>query len=104
MEKVGICPICGNDVVDKGKLFACADGTSTRNEAGGFDNAGCQYKIFKSSLQKFGKEEITTEEVTTMLENGTVEVTLVSKAGKDYLADLVPDTQWGTKVAFRERV
>lgn len=105
MAKVGSCPLCGSDVEEKEKLFVCSTATSSKDEATGeWVNGGCQFKIFKGALKKLGKENITAEEVTEMLENGSVKVNLVSaKNGKEYTADAVADEKWGIKINFEER-
>lgn len=99
---VGTCPLCGTDVVEKEKLYACSGGSSRKDEESGeWINEGCQYKIFKSALNRFGKEEVTAAEVTNLLKNGEIEVELVSKKnGKAYTAKAVTNEQWGIQVKF----
>jgi DNA topoisomerase-3 len=101
MSKIGTCPICGSDVIEKEKLFVCSTATSKKNDAGEWENEGCQYKVFKGALKKLGKDDISAEEMTEMLENGVVRVDLVSaKSGKAYQADAVADEKWGIKINF----
>lgn len=104
MSKIGNCPICGEDVLEKEKLFVCSTSKSTKNDAGEWENEGCQYKVFKTALKKLGKDVITAEEMTEMLENGVLRVDLVSaKTGKAYQADAVADEKWGIKINFDNR-
>jgi len=98
---VGKCPLCGNDVVEKEKLFVCSDSKNYYDEdEKKWVNEGCSFKIFKTALNRFGKEEITSSEVEDLLSNGKVEVTLVSKQGSDYVKDLLIDEKYGVKVDF----
>lgn len=99
---VGACPLCGSDVIEKEKLYACSTGTSRKDEeTEEWINEGCQYKVFKSAMQRFGKETIEISEVEELLSKGEVEVTLVSKkTNKDYKAKAVTDEKWGVQIKF----
>lgn len=99
---VGKCPLCGNDVHEKEKLFVCSTATRVKNETSGeWENQGCEFKIFKTALNKLGKEKIEASEVETLLNNGVVEVELVSKkTGKPYKANGVVDPKYGIKIDF----
>ena len=104
MEKkvVGNCPLCGEEVIEKEKLFVCSAGSSKKNEATGeWENEGCQYKIFKTALKKMGKDEITSAEVEELLLKGEVELELISqKTSEPYKAKGTPDEKWGIKIQF----
>ena len=55
-------------------------------------------------MQKNGKNNLTNGEIESILNEGRVEVTLVSsKTGKPYSAYLVPDEQYGIKIEFKPR-
>jgi len=86
---VGKCKMCDGDVIAKEKIFVCskADNKQVKKEGTDEDiwvNEGCQFKIFRSSLKKLGKNELTNEEVTSLLNGDTVEFDLVSKGGSNY--------------------
>jgi hypothetical protein len=98
---VGKCPLCECNIIEKEKLFACSNGSSSYDEENKkWINEGCQYKIFKTSLGRFGKEEITGAEVEELLSNGKVAVDLISKSGNSYVKDIVVDEKYGIKVDF----
>jgi hypothetical protein len=102
LKVVGTCPLCGSDVVEKEKLFSCSAGSSRKDEeTEEWINEGCQYKIFKGAMKRFGKEEVTASEVEELLKNGEVEVELISqKSGKPYNAKAVTDEKWGVQIKF----
>ena len=99
---VGKCPLCGSDVHEKEKLFVCSTATRVKNvTSGGWENQGCEFKIFKTALAKLGKDSIEASEVGQLLTNGVVEVELVSKkTGKPYKANGIVDPKYGIKIDF----
>lgn len=106
-EMLGKCPVCKEgEIYDNGKIFTCS-ASSSRNEgtkeAPNWVNEGCQYKIFKTGLSKFGKDDIKKAEIKTLLEDGSAKVSLVSKAGKPYDANIVVDEKYGVKVEFEKK-
>ena len=102
---LGACPACGSDIIEKDKLFVCSSASNKKNEATGeWENEGCQYKIFKTALTKFGKSNLTAREVSNMLNKGITQVSLKSqKNGAAYNANIKPDLQWGIKVIFEDK-
>jgi DNA topoisomerase III len=79
VESVGICPICGNPVVEKEKGFGC---TNWKN--------GCNFTIWKNDkfITALGKE-VTKQMVELLLKNGKVGFrNLKSKKGTTYSAYL----------------
>lgn len=99
---VGACPVCGKDVIEKDKIYLCSGAKFNKDEATGeWSNSGCDYKIFKTALNRFGKAKLTAREVSNMLTKGEASVSLKSKkTNKAYTAKIVPDKQWGLKVEF----
>lgn len=79
VESVGICPICGNPVVENEKGFGC---TNWKN--------GCNFTIWKSDkfITSLGKK-VTIQMVELLLNNGKVGFrNLKSKKGTTYSAYL----------------
>jgi len=62
VESIGVCPICGNPVVENEKSFGC---TNWKN--------GCKYTIWKEDkyISSFGKS-VSKEMVKLLLKNGKV--------------------------------
>lgn len=97
------CPICKDgDMIEKEKLFVCSNSKSSLNEeTEKWEETGtCSYKIFKSSLSRFGKPNISAEEVKELCENGKLEVELVSKKQTQYKAITNVSPEWGIQVDF----
>ena len=95
---LGKCPICGEgEVVEKAKSFACNkaawvnEGTEDKPE---WKNSGCQYSIFKSSLNRFGGEDITDAEVKSLLLDGSFTKELKSSK------KIEVDEKFGVKINF----
>ena len=79
IEPVGICPICGNPVIENKKGFGCANW-----------KGGCKYTIWKNDkyIASIGKS-VTRRMVELLLENGKVGFrNLKSKKGTTYAAYL----------------
>lgn len=102
---LGKCPICKEgDIYETGKVYMCT-GAIWKNEgtkeAPKWKNEGCEYKIFKSALAKFGKENLGKLEVKALLEKGKIKVKLVSKEKKsEYEKEIEIDEKFGIKVLF----
>lgn len=80
---VGVCPLCGQDVLEKGKTYQCS---SNKYEKGTFELvSGCGFKTFKSA---FGKA-ISASQMAKLLQGKEVLVkSLKSKKGKPFDAYL----------------
>nr|WP_302597435.1 type IA DNA topoisomerase [uncultured Cellulosilyticum sp.] len=79
MEPVGICPICGNAVVENEKAFGCVNW-----------KGGCKYTIWKNDkyIAMLGKT-VTRQMVELLLKNGKVGFrNLKSRNGNTYAAYL----------------
>lgn len=100
-KSLGKCPICNGEIIEKKKVYYCSNAKFEKTEDGKIVNRGCPYMIFKNSLERFGKKEITPKEVERMLSKGKTSVTLKSqRTGKPYSAYIVPDQKYGVKVDF----
>ena len=96
-EVLGKCPLCKEgDIVEKEKNFACTKAAWKKDDNEKWQNEGCTYSIYKFGLEKFGKKEITADEVKGMLDSGKVKITLT------YEKDMIPDEKYGVKVLFKE--
>lgn len=76
-EAIGICPVCGNPIVENDKGFGC---TNWKN--------GCKFTIWKDDkyIQSFGKK-VSKEMVALLLKNGKVGFrNLRSKKGTTFSA------------------
>lgn len=76
-EAIGICPVCGNPIVENEKSFGC---TNWKN--------GCKFTIWKDDkyIQSFGKK-VSKEMVALLLKNGKVGFrNLRSKKGTTFSA------------------
>jgi len=96
-ESLGKCPLCteGN-IIEKEKNFVCSNADWSKDENDKWVNNGCLYSIYKFGLKKFGKKEISTEEVKELLSKGSVEVSFVTKK------TIIADDKFGIKVLFKE--
>ena len=77
MESIGICPTCGNHVVENEKNFGCINWKN-----------GCKFTIWKNDkfIQSFGKT-VSKDMVKLLLENGKVGFrNLKSKKGTSFSA------------------
>lgn len=98
---LGPCPVCNKDVIEKAKVYLCSGAKFKKDENDKWTNEGCEYKIFKTALDRFGKKNVTAREVSNLLHKGKAKVSLkAKKSGKTYTADIVPDNKWGLKVEF----
>lgn len=96
-KSLGKCPFCDGDIVEREKNFACSKAKWEKNDGGQWENKGCQYSIYKFALQKFGKEEITADEVKELLDNGHATVELKSKK------QITVDEKFGVKLDFNKQ-
>jgi len=102
-ESLGKCPKCGGDIIEKKKVYLCSN-AKYKKEGDKFINEGCDYTIFKSALERFGKRNLLKSEVIKLLKNGTAEVTLIAKgSGKKYSAVIVTDLKYGISVDFNAK-
>ena len=76
--KVGQCPLCGGDVIERKKGFSCMNWHE--------DNGSCRFTIWKSAFGGRIREKVAKE----LLENGVTskKLKLKSKQGKQYEAKL----------------
>jgi len=101
-EILGNCPKCKEgEVVEKKSVFGCSKANFTKLDSGKFENSGCDYQIWKNALERFGKKDVTKDEVKKLLRDAKFVAKLKSKAGKDYTADVVIDLKYGLKVEFK---
>jgi DNA topoisomerase-3 len=90
-ESLGKCPRCGNDVIDIGKGYSCAE----RN---------CKFVIWKDNKYfDSKKKKVTKEVVSALLKNGRVKMKGLysEKTGKNYDAVIVLDDTGDKYVNFR---
>lgn len=78
---VGKCPICGQDVVQTGKVYSCSSNKSEKQEDGNWKQvAGCGYKLFG-----FAGKKLTARQAESLLSGKVVSLKgCTSKAGKKF--------------------
>jgi DNA topoisomerase-3 len=109
VQSLGTCPVCGKgEIYEKGKVFLCTNAKWKKEEKDGkeeWSNEGCDYKIFKTACEKFGKNELSALDIKGLLKNGKKLVTLKSERTKGtYEKYIIPDSKWGIKVDFTMEV
>ncbi|WP_412726845.1 hypothetical protein [Arcobacter sp. 15-2] len=96
-EVLGKCPVCDGGIIEKKSSFGCNkakwsnEGTE---DAPKWKNEGCGYSIFKSALGKFGGDEITPDEVKSLLKDGSFKKELKSTKAIEV------DEKFGVKINF----
>jgi DNA topoisomerase-3 len=64
-------------------------------------NEGCNYTIWKNSLDKLGGKSLSKLNIKALLKNGKIEITLKSKRTKKaYKKNIFVDQKWGVKIDF----
>jgi len=89
---VGKCPACGNEIIDFHQSYLCKK----------FPDC-CNFKIRENKLNPLGKNKITLEEMTSLLEGKIIPLPgLVNKKGEtfDTGGRLKYDHKWGWSVQF----
>lgn len=111
---LGKCPYCEEGAIEvrekevrgkKVKLYACSN-AHWKTEDGEFfelrEDATCLFRIWQNALGKYGKW-LSYKEVRELLENGELEVELVSKKyGKKitYTKSIILDIEYGVSVLW----
>lgn len=85
---VGKCPLCGQNVVEKNKLYQCSSIKYRKGYDGSFEQtAGCGFKLWKTIANKELPEKAVRELLANGETSGKVEG-FISKAGKPFSAKL----------------
>ncbi len=111
---LGKCPYCEEGAIEvrekevrgkKVKLYACSN-AHWKTEDGEFfelrEDATCSFRIWQNALGKYGKW-LSYKEIRELLENGELEVELVSKKyGKKitYTKSIILDIEYGVSVLW----
>ena len=86
-EKLGKCPLCKEgEMFETAKAYICNESQWTKEVIDGKDkwiNEGCNYSIYKKQLEKFGKSNITKNEVKRFLTTGKMIVKLKNSKTKE---------------------
>ena len=114
MKRVGECPYCNHGVIEvrerlvrgkKVKLFACSNAHWMSEDGELYEltqDATCDFKIWQNTLGRYGKW-LHYKEVETLLQEGEVEVELVSKKyGKKiyYNKKIIVDKEYGVSIVW----
>lgn len=101
---IGKCPVCKTgDIYENGKVYMCSGAVWSNEgtkEEPKWKNDGCDYKIFKNGLERFGKPTIGKLEIKKLLEDGKIKVKLKSKTNSEYEKEINIDEKFGIKVIF----
>ena len=76
-ETIALCPKCKKEIHENSKAYSCS----------GFKE-GCKTTIWKNALEKLGKKNVTKTEAGKLFSGKTIKVSLKSKQGKAYKADV----------------
>ena len=91
---LGKCPFCSGNILATDDKIVCENSKIT----------GCKFSFPRNMMQAVGKNNLTDAEIESILSEGKVEVTLISKkSGKPYSAYLIPDEQYGIKIELKEK-
>ena len=92
--RLGKCPFCSGGVYGTEDRIICENSKIT----------GCKFSFPRNRMQAMGKSNLTNAEIESILSEGKVEVTLISKkSGKPYSAYLVPNEQYGIGMELKPR-
>lgn len=106
-EKLGKCPLCKEgEIYETAKAFICTEAQWKKekeidkegNETGKeiWRNDGCKYSIFKKQMEKFGKSNITKNEIKRFLSTGKMKLRLKNPNTKEsYDSELVFSEKYG---------
>lgn len=102
---IGKCPFCDTGVIkEKEKLFVCSNSKSVKKEDGSWKTVGCKFRVFKNQFASLGHPLITTSEMITILADGSLLVSLISKKGLEYKGKIRIDKKsGGVKMMFRNK-
>ena len=82
-EERGVCPVCGQPVVESGKILQCSSNKSKKKGDKWVQVAGCGFKFYPY----VAKKKLTKTQITKILNGQTIELKgLKSKAGKTFSA------------------
>jgi DNA topoisomerase III len=88
-EKLGICPLCQEDLVESPKAYGCSKWRE-----------GCRFKVFKDALGRFGGRKIAKTNFKKLISSGSFITKLKRKNGEEYEASILLDLEYGVKVDF----
>lgn len=111
---IGKCPYCKDGTVEiekkpvRGKMtkvYSCSNVQITTEDGECFEHAGtCNFRIWGSSLSRYGKRSIGEREVRRLLSEGQTVVMLHDRRGNEYKKYAVPHPEYGIEVLFNEEV
>ena len=92
-ETLGSCPRCGAEVTESPQAYGCSRWRE-----------GCEFKIWKDALKRFGGKKITKTVAKRLLSKGEDVVTLKNRQGKENDYFVVLDENYGIRVDFETKV
>lgn len=92
-SSLGSCPLCGSDVVKKGRVWSCS---ASKYDPNTKKSSGCTFKIFES----FCGHAFTQEEISSLLHGDATEtLNLKKKNGAGFAAGLAIDEDGSLRFA-----
>ena len=86
---IGKCPVCGNNIFNKGKVVECSSNRYTKNEDGSFTRAeGCGFRIWKTICGKELSEATLKQLIEKGETDGKVSGFVSKRTGKTFSAKL----------------
>lgn len=92
-ETLGSCPRCGAEVIESPQAYGCSRWRE-----------GCDFKIWKDALKRFGGKKITKTVAKRLLSKGEDVVTLKRKNGQESDFFVILDENFGIRVDFNTKV
>jgi len=106
IDSLGDCPVCSGQIYEKPKAYICTNAAWSKGKEKDdkWVNDGCNYAIWKNTLEKLGGKTFSKLQVKLLLKNKKVEVDLVSpRTNGGYKKMFIIDKKWGGKVDFGEK-
>lgn len=92
-EGLGTCPRCGAEVIESPRAYGCSRWRE-----------GCDFKIWKDALKRFGGKKVTKTVAKRLLSKGEDVVTLKTRKGEDRDYFVLLDENFGIRVDFEMNV
>ncbi len=89
LERVGSCPLCGNDVIENRLGFGCCEWKN-----------GCEFTIFKNSLKRFGGKMLQRQKAIELLKKGETDVFIKGFDGSKRRVRLYFDEEYVCRLDF----
>lgn len=100
-KSLGTCPLCNGNIIEKDKVYSCENSKWIfEDDFDEWENHGCDFKIFKNALKKYGLRQINSSKIRTLFQEGRLIVTLKSRYKQTYTKFAYVDNEFGISVDF----